>query len=179
MADEDEPDLLLHGSADSGSDTNMLLFGALAAAGVGLLLYNRKKKKEEEEEGKSSKESSKELPEARANQVVFAEDFTDYEIGSSWFEATLDAYLEDMIENSTLATPEWKTKGPLGWAVTDENIETMMNETRKKVLSAFYISHFVSVGESQKTIAALPDNKVVRHFKDMIETHTREFQESY
>lgn len=179
MADEDEPDLLLHGSADSGSDTNMLLIGALAAAGVGLLLYNRKKKKEEDEEKKSSKESSKKLPEAGANQVVFAQDFSDYEIGSAWFESTLDPYLEDMIENSTLATPEWKEKGPLGWAVTDENIETMMNETRNKVLGAFNISHFVSVGESQKTIAALPDNKVTRHFKGMIDAHTREFQEAY
>lgn len=175
--DVDEPSLLLRGSSDSSGDTNMLLFGALLAGGIGLLMYNKKKKKEEKKG--DSEEESKELPEAKANQVVFSKDYTAYEVGSSWIESTLDPYLEEMIENTTLATLEWKTKGPLGWVVTDENIETVMSQTRKKVLDAFYIANFVSVGESQKTIAALPNTQAVQHFKGVLDAHTRKFQESY
>lgn len=176
MADEEDVDLLLRGSPDSSGDTNLLIFGALVAGGIGLLLYNKKKKKEEDD---SSKEESKELPEAKSNQVVFSKDYSAYEVGDSWIESTLDPYLEDMVESSTLATLEWKTKGPIGWAVNDENIETIMEGTRNKVLKAFYISHFVSVEDSQKTIAALPDTEAVNHFKSALDAHTRKFQESY
>lgn len=178
MSDKDEPGLLLSGSPVK-DDSNMMLFGALAAVGVGLLIYS-KKKKDEKEELKSEKDSdSKELPSAKANQVAFSSDLSSYEIGSSWLDNTLDPYLEEMVESVTLATPEWKTKGPLGWVVTDENIDTMMKETREKVLGAFFISHFVTVNNAQKTIASLENTQAVQHFKSLLDAHTKEFQEEY
>ena len=176
LMDEDEtPDLLLHGS-ETGGDSSYLLAGVLAAAGVGLI-YLSKKKKEEKKEGKSK--ASKELPEVEANQVIFNADASAYESGSSWLTMTLDPYLEEKVEEIILATPEWKTKGPLGWVMTGEALEKAMSETREKVLSTFAILTFVKVGKGQKTIAALPDTKAVRNFWSAIRAHTKKFQEEY
>ena len=176
--DTPDPDLLLHGS-ETGVDSNALLLGVLAAAGVGLI-YLSKKKKEEKKEGKTGKkESSKGLPEAEANQVVFNADASAYEAGTSWLTMTLDPYLEEKVEEIILATPEWKTKGPLGWVMTGEALEKAMSDTRKKVLSTFAILTFVKVGKGQKTIAALPDTEAVRNFWNVIRAHTKKFQEEY
>jgi len=176
---EDEaPDLLLHGSYDSEGDSSAILLGALAAAGIGLLLYSRKKDKGEEGP-KKKKRAGKELPQAQDNQVVFNAEASAYEVGASWMATTLEPYLEEKIEEMLLATPEWKTKGPIGWGMTDASLKASMDATRTKVLMAFYISTFVAVGAKQKTIAALPDTEAVRHFKSRVENHTRSFQEEY
>ena len=178
MAD-DSPDLLLRGSdTGGGGDSTGLILGVLAAAGVGLV-YLSKKKKEEKGEGKAEKKADKELPSAEANQVVFNPDATAFEAGTSWLAMTLEPHLEEKIEEVILATPEWKTKGPLGWVMNDETLAASMKSTRKKVLDAFYISTFVKVGTSQKTIAALPDNEAVNHFKSMVDGYTKKFQEEY
>lgn len=180
MPDEtDEPSILLTGSSES-DDSNLLLFGGLAAVGIGLWWWSRKKKEEESEEGKTSKKrkENKELK-AQSDQVVFASDFSGYEIGNQWFDTILDPYLEDMVENYTLATPEWKKKGPLGKMFTEESLLEIMDVSRKKVLSAFEIGHFVFVGDVQKTIAVLPDHETVRHFKGMLDAHAKQYQENY
>lgn len=181
MSDEDEaPSLLLHGSADTGDDTNVILLGALAAAGVGFLLWKKKKKEEEDESPKKKKKSAaKELPTPEANQVIFNADMSAYEIGPSWFVTVLEPYLEEKVEEMILATPEWKTKGPIGWGMTEASLAASINASRQKVLSAFHIITFVRVGTSQKTIAALPDTEAVRQFKSVIDSYTKNFQEEY
>ncbi len=180
MSDEEEaPSLLLTGSPES-DDSNLLLIGGLAALGVGLLWWNKKKKEEEEGGSKKKRVSKKKaLPEAKENEVVFASDFTAYEVGEQWFSQTLDPHLEEMVENTSLVTPEWKTKGPLGRVITDEALQKMMDDSRRKVLSAFYIDHFVSVGNTQKTIAAMPITDAVQHFRSLVDSHTQRFQENY
>lgn len=177
MDDDETPDILLHGSdSDGGIDSNTLLVGALAAAGVGLL-YLSKKKKDEKEEGKGKK--SKELPEAGSNQVVFNADASAYEVGATWITKTLEPYLEEKVEETILATPEWREKGAIGWGMTEESLAASMDSTREKVLSAFAILTFVKIGKGQKTIAALPDTQAVRHFWGLLRAQTKRFQEEY
>jgi LPXTG-motif cell wall-anchored protein len=176
--DEEEPDLLLLHGSDTGADSSYLLAGVLTAAGIGLI-YLSKKKKDEKQEGKKEKKESKELPEAEANQVVFSADASQYKVGPSWTTMTLEPYLEEKVEETILATPEWKEKGAIGWGMTKESLEASMDSTREKVLSAFSILTFVKVGKGQKTIAVLPDTQAVRNFKSMLRAHTKKFQEEY
>ncbi len=172
MSDEESKILL----APSGEkESKWPLYAGIAAAAAGVFLLTRKKKDDDGEK----KTKNKELPQAKANAVKFTSDFSDYEVGEVWQTSKLDPYLEEAVEDTLLATPEWKDKGPIGWGMTDESLMHSMNLTRKKVLSGFYATHVVVTPKGNRFMSQLPNTPAVEDFFVKVDDLTRRFQENY
>lgn len=174
MSDQ-EPQTLLTSSGEK--ESKWPLYAGLAAAAAGVFYLTRKKKKDDDDDGKKKK--GKALPEGKADTVRFSNDFSDYEVGETWQSTQLDPYLEEAVEDTLLATPEWKDKGPIGWGMTDESLMHSMNSTRKKVLSGFYSTHTVVTSSGKRFMSQLPSTPAAEDFFSKVDDLTRKFQENY
>lgn len=170
----DNNSLLLTSSGDAGG-ANLMALGLLGG-GIALLALG-KKKKDEKKEGKKG-EATKAIEGGDPSSVTFDKDFDSFQIGANWRRQVLEPYLEDSVEERSLATRGWE-HGDGGELMPPDKVSMYIEYTRNNVMSAFFKTHKVINPKGEKYISILPDTDAVREFKSTVENWITEFQETF
>ena len=143
-----------------------LLPGALAIGGAALIYKTMSKKK-----------NGKKSPKASSEEVRFGKNYGTYTIGEDWVETVLEPYLAEQSEEESLIVASYFTMHPH----TEAGAHTLMNSSRKLVVSAFKNTHnAIGPDDEEVAMSALPTDKSgVQKFNNWLTEQVKTFQENY
>lgn len=148
--------------------SDFIVPGLLGVAGAALLWKFSSKKKVNE-----SKKVTK--PDVLDNEIKFSSNYSTYSVGKLWETAVLEPFLAEQAEEGNLITISYIDGGIISSA-----IKAMVNDSRKKILSAFNSTHKVSTANGEILISKLPSGKSgVQKFNSWLDERVKNFQETY